>query len=426
MAILNQRDYRTARSRISQLEQSISVQGVITGIVDHLPANVVRARQDTLKAELARLRADVIAYEALLEKSASTDHSIDVDDLGYLPILARISRGYSQRDLAEILEIKEQQVQRYESERYSGISLARYQKILDALGIELHPKLVPNHGKNLETTKSNIAIQPELLREILKRNWIDLSGNSTNESEKLVSYFIEQSLKANVGRPLFRKPVNPKREANKVSLQAWHARIAQLAQRSKGRLKGRFNLAETGWLKQLVPLSVYPDGPLRAIELLRDRGIQVVFEPVLPGGSLDGAAIRLPDGIPVIGLSLRHDRVDNFWFTLLHELGHIFLHYNSGLSEGFFDDLDSDSESKEETDADSFAQSQLIPDELWRSSPARFSKTDDLIREFAKSISIHPAIVAGRIRRERSNYKIFDNITGRGEIRRLFESSSMR
>ena len=54
---------------------------------------------------------------------------------------------------------------------------------------------------------------------------------------------------------------------------------------------------------------------------------------------IDGAAF-LVDEIPVIGMTLRLDAVDNFWFTLLHEVAHVILHYRTGLASGFFDDVD--------------------------------------------------------------------------------------
>src|SRR5215208_5229999 len=73
-------------------------------------------------------------------------------------------------------------------------------------------------------------------------------------------------------------------------------------------------------------------------------------------------------------MTIRFDRIDNFWFVLLHELGHIFLHHSSGLDDGFFDDMDADAETALEQQADDFAYDALIPKELWKTSPARFAK----------------------------------------------------
>ena len=84
------------------------------------------------------------------------------------------------------------------------------------------------------------------------------------------------------------------------------------------------------------------DGPRRAFRKLEEYGISVVILPPLPGTFLDGAAMVGPAGSPVIGLTLRYDRVDGFWFTLLHELAHVALHYDQLLDHGnaFVDDLE--------------------------------------------------------------------------------------
>src|ERR1700761_5306506 len=96
--------------------------------------------------------------------------------------------------------------------------------------------------------------------------------------------------------------------------------------------------------------------------------------PHLPTPLLDGAALQLADGTPVIALTLRYDRLDSFWFTLFHEVGHVLLHFNHGLEAGFLDNLDVENDTVEERDADIFALSALISDEAWETAPARFSK----------------------------------------------------
>ena len=79
-------------------------------------------------------------------------------------------------------------------------------------------------------------------------------------------------------------------------------------------------------MREVAQLSVYEDGPRRAQERLAAHGIALVIERHLPRTHLDGAALCLLDGRPVIGLTLRYDRIDNFWFSLMHELAHVSLH----------------------------------------------------------------------------------------------------
>jgi len=77
------------------------------------------------------------------------------------------------------------------------------------------------------------------------------------------------------------------------------------------------------FMRDLVCLSYLDNGPLLAREFLRKSGIHFVLEQHLPHTHLDGAAIRLPDSSPLVALTVRHDRLDNFWFTLCHELAYI-------------------------------------------------------------------------------------------------------
>lgn len=426
MSILNHRDYRSARAQLAQIVRALGADGLIADITSHLPADVAAARQQALRAERERLEAEVAAYEKLrgVEETEAAGE-LQIDDLGLLPIVGRISRRLSQRELAERLDLKEQQIQRYERERYNGISLARYQRTLEVLGIELHPRL----GTWEESDPQPVAepeplpIPADVLREIRKRGWVTMPpGNSRDEEARYIALYIDEGVQLARGTPLHRKTESARPDEAEFALIAWRARVLRVAAAQRSQVRTRFSITESGWLKDLVAHSIYPDGPLRAAEMLRSKGILLVIEPQLPHTLLDGAALLLLDGsVPVIGLTLRHDRLDNFWHTLLHELGHIFLHFNHGLEAGFLDDdLDGSSTAKAETEADSFARSQLLADEVWNQSPVRFARSAALISGFAQRLNIHPAIVAGRLRRERNDYRIFGNLLGRGQVRRLF------
>jgi len=131
-----------------------------------------------------------------------------------------------------------------------------------------------------------------------------------------------------------------------------------------------FELKDT-WLADLVKLTKRRQGPVEARELLAERGIALVVERHLPGTYLDGAAMLSQSGQPVIALTLRYDRLDNFWFVLFHELGHIFLHLFDGLKFDFFDEEDGSQTDPIETQADNFALETLIrPTNGTSASPA--------------------------------------------------------
>ena len=114
-------------------------------------------------------------------------------------------------------------------------------------------------------------------------------------------------------------------------------------------------------------------------------------------------------------MTLRNDRKDNFWFTLLHELAHV--RYHLGMVEDeFFDDTESGDNSELEKEANQFALENLIPNSEWK-AVSRLIRAAE-IRKEAKRLAIHPSIIAGRLRREAQDYTIHRTLVGQGEIRK--------
>ena len=170
--------------------------------------------------------------------------------------------------------------------------------------------------------------------------------------------------------------------------------------------------------RELAQLSTFEDGPHKAAKFLKDAGVLLIKMDHLPGTFLDGAAICRGDGAPVIALTLRHDRIDNFWFTLLHEFAHVCLHL-SPTTQVIIDDLEISSPDKIEKEADEFARDALIPKRIWREYATEDLSSEELA-EIADEAGVHPAIVAGRWRWENSDYRRFSRLLGHGEVRELF------
>ena len=174
-------------------------------------------------------------------------------------------------------------------------------------------------------------------------------------------------------------------------------------------------------MREVAQLSVYEDGPRRAQERLAAAGIALVVERHLPRTHLDGAALCLQDGRPVIGLTLRYDRIDNFWFSLMHELAHVGLHLDCDENDLFIDDLSLSGGDPLEDEADTLAQDTLILPQLWESNPVRERATILAVYGLAREAGVHPAIIAGRVRHERRNYRLLSQLVGSGEVRKQFE-----
>ena len=342
-----------------------------------------------------------------------------------IPITGKIVRGWSQKQLADLLGVKEQQIQRYESERYGAVSLGRYERILEILGIELVANVQNVDETENRDTHSEIVLKPAVVREIKKQFWLESSASESHDDLiEAVNSYVRSGLKLSKIRSFHRQNLRHGVDFDETAMVCWKARVLHLAYSISANTKGKFNVADMGWLHELVKLSVSNSGPADAVNYLREKGIVVVIEPTLPETRLDGAAFLLATGTPVVALTLRYDRLDYFWFTLLHELGHVFLHFNHGLDRGFFDELEIDG-GELEKEADAFARSTLIPDEIWETAPVRFSKSPQMIKSFAASIGIHDAIVAGRIRRDRKDYSKLTDLIGQGELRKALGLSRL-
>jgi len=142
---------------------------------------------------------------------------------------------------------------------------------------------------------------------------------------------------------------------------------------------------------------------------LAAAGIKLVYQKNASKCPVDGITLWSEGKHPLIGMSLRYDRLDNFAFTLFHELGHVFLHLVNQPNASFIDDLDSKEQKKlkEEKEANEYASNQLISKEDWEvfiTSEKRMQ--DQFTIEYAKEINIHPIILKGRLKHELKDYTI--------------------
>ena len=262
------------------------------------------------------------------------------------------------------------------------------------------------------------------LKEMINRGWIAENGNALKSSaEDIIKGFINQlgwqSGSLSFKRTLSGDAYSP---STQYALYAWVSRVVQQARKKKSSL-GIFdpNMLSASFLRDLAQLSWFEKGPLLAVEFLEKHGIAIIIEPSLKGTRIDGAALKDIDGQPIIGLSLRYDRLDNFWFTLLHEVAHIWKHVHN--EETFLDDLDASSDDKKESEANRLAREAFIPRAVWKRSDAYISPTKENIDILSRELKITPAIIAGRLRRELGNYRLFADLIGQGEVSRILSTA---
>jgi len=268
------------------------------------------------------------------------------------------------------------------------------------------------------------------VREMAKRCWIPNLPDVTERAEEVMRHFIDRAggMKV-IPAAAFRKGITSRfnEKTNTYALTAWCLRVLVIARENplvseyqKGAVKPKF-------LREIVKLSYFDDGPSLAREYLQKNGIHLIVVPHLPKTYLDGAAMLSADGIPVIGMTLRYDRLDNFWFCLLHELAHVAKHLSSS-NALIVDDLDlrgqQTGDDQVEEEADRMASEALIPHKMWSKRSIREKPGSGQVRALAEELNIHPAIIAGRIRFELNNYKLLSKHVGRGQVRKHFPESS--
>jgi HTH-type transcriptional regulator/antitoxin HigA len=251
-------------------------------------------------------------------------------------------------------------------------------------------------------------------RHMISRGWID-------ESVEAVQQFFARIPGGAQADLLWRRSehIRSARKMDAYALKAWTARIIIEAKESKApRFKKSSVTPE--FMSKVAQLSRLAEGPAMARDFLYAHGIPLIIEPHLPHTYLDGAAILLMRDRPIIGMTLRHDRLDNFWFTLLHELAHVALHFDSNEGQ-FIDDLDVEAKNDpKEREADKLAGEILVPSKAWKESPASRQRSADAAIHLAKQLDIHPAIVAGRMRHHWKAYRLLNNLVGHKEVRRFF------
>lgn len=291
--------------------------------------------------------------------------------------------------------------------------------------LEIPASVLLRERNSPEGTGETIPWERFPLKEMIVRGWI--SGSTLRDKpEHLLTQFFAQ-----IGSPMEIAAVFKKTEStrtahavDKYALAAWSARIMIRATEDCPKAEYKRDSVDLQFMREVARLSWSESGPRLAQEFLRKHGIPLIIEPHLAHTHLDGAAIMYGLDRPIVGLTIRHDRIDNFWYCLMHELAHISLHYGRGFTH-FFDNLDlKESSDPREQEADRLAGSALIPEEEWKDSPAKDLRSPEAAQHLAKKLRIHPAIVAGRMRHEAGSYKILGQMIGQGKVRRCFPETS--
>lgn len=133
--ITNEVQYRSTKGHLRQFEDAAAVLERRIAAGDR--SKLARVELDAVRAQADDLRAELDEYEKLRSGAVSSFEAASLAELATILVKSRIARGWTQSQLAEVLGIAEQQVQRYESTGYRAASLARICDVASALGVEI-------------------------------------------------------------------------------------------------------------------------------------------------------------------------------------------------------------------------------------------------------------------------------------------------
>ena len=376
--IYSDRQYQITRAELAKLEGALAAVPAAKGARDW----VLKAQADALQSQIADLQAEMAEYDMLKLGKVAFAETCSLAELPRVLVQARIARGLSQTDLAERLNMKPQQVQRYEATNYMSASLGppdrgRGCARREDFGI-LRGRARRDFGRDLRMERSRRRVVEPLAHQG------DGEAQMVRTEPPAVAGRGGAELFCARGGTAIRDGAAPKKVRagnvpNEFALLAWQARVLYLAHQlhEQDAIKP-FELNDT-WLSELTRLTRRKDGPRQARDLLAEHGIALVIERHLPGTYLDGAAMLSAFSQPVVALTLRYDRLDNFWFVLFHELAHVFLHLTQGMRFDFFDEEEGDKTDRIEQEADAFALNTLIPELAWEQCLSRFVLTEEAV-----------------------------------------------
>jgi len=251
-----------------------------------------------------------------------------------------------------------------------------------------------------------------LVRTMEKRNYFGRKTLKEHTKGELISEFFASfnNLQPVV---LYRKTsFRAAPRTDNGALLAWGLRVLQKAQKVKAPVKYN-GVADFEFMQNVIRLSTQDRGPLLAQDYLKKHGITLVIEPHLPKTHLDGATLLTYKDNPVIGLTIRRDRPDNFWFTLMHELAHLALHYNDD-TESFYDEQLQEKDgieiSAKEKEADELAEESILPKSKWETSAAKTTPNQFSAEDLANELGVQIAVIAGLIRFKHQNFYYLNKI----------------
>ena len=270
------------------------------------------------------------------------------------------------------------------------------------LGLESRYRLDLLHSKKKPRDEGTVQRRAKLfskvpVSELIKRGWIKADLKNLDRAEQAVCDFLKiQSIDDEPEVPFSARKAK-RDEPHSPAQMAWACQVRNAAGSLVSSKYSKVKLAAL--VKELRLWSRSDQETLQVPALLASVGVRFVIVEHLSGTRVDGGALWLGE-VPVVALSLRYDRVDWFWFTLMHELAHI-LEGEGSLDTQLVGNDAQRSVSEIEERADKRASEWLVPQDQLQVFANRISPyfSRSAIQDFARRINVHPGIVVGQLQK---------------------------
>lgn len=243
------------------------------------------------------------------------------------------------------------------------------------------------------------------LREMVKRGWIDPDHGQGTLEEQICRFFDVSNM--DEVPHLSHSAKKARYDEIPPEQLAWLFRVKSIAEEMTAVPFDRDKLADA--LETFAGLRKESEHVRHVPRLLQDAGVRFVVVEGLANAAIDGVCFWLNRSAPVIGMSFRHDRIDNFWFVLRHECAHVM--HGHGQSRAIIDcelgEIEpAASANKEERIANEEAADFCVPNKKMQSFYLRkkpyFAEREVLA--FAKRMAVHPGLVVGQLQRRMDRY----------------------
>lgn len=244
------------------------------------------------------------------------------------------------------------------------------------------------------------------LREMIKRGWVDPEHGKGTLEEQICRFF---SVDALDHVPHLAHSAKKSDYSDVPAAQlAWLFRVRQIASEMHPPRYSPDKLKES--IEAFSSMRGAAEDVRRIPRLLNEAGVRFVVVESLPGSAIDGVCFWLGTNSPVIGMALRFDRIDNFWFVLRHECSHVL--HGHGRTHPILDivniEASEEAVSEEERIANLEAADFCVPAKDMQSFYIRkrplFSERD--VTAFATRVKVHPGLVVGQLQRMTDRYDL--------------------